>query len=57
MSLNEKMELDFQTIHQRILDSQPVGKEDKRFYDSYLAAKKGTNAGNAGKRKVVKTGK
>jgi len=55
--MNEKMHLAFIEIEQKLMSGENISKEDMKFYKSFLSAKKGTNAGNAGKRKIEKTGK
>lgn len=55
--MNDKIESAFICIEQKLMSGEILSKEDMRFYKSFLAAKKGTNAGNSGKRKIVKTGK
>jgi hypothetical protein len=47
----------FCLIEQRLMSGEQLSKEDMKFYKSYSAAQKGTNAGNAGKRQPIKTGR
>jgi hypothetical protein len=57
ISTAEKMKMDFEHIENRIMSGLYVCNSDMKFYKSYLASIKNTKAGNAGKRKSIKTGK
>ena len=56
-NIEEQMKADFEHIESRIMNALYVNISDRKFYQSYLASIKNTNAGNAGRRKLVKTGK
>jgi len=57
MNIAERMKQTFETIEKQIMAGDEVNRTDRAFYSSYLASIKGTNAGNAGKRKQTRTGK
>lgn len=60
-TIEDKMKAAYESLMNRVLAGETLSNKDQRFVDGYASLQRalagGKGAGNAGKRKTIKTGK